>query len=215
MKAGVLACFSNSGQSCDAPTRMLVPADRHERSAGDRQGRRRRRSRSAIRARRASISARSSAGCSSTRSSASSGRHRRKARGWSRAASGGPRDLDRGYYVKPDRVRRRDAGHDDRARGDLRPRAGDPALRRRGRGDRDRQRHRLRPRRLRLLARHRPCPRKSPRGCAPARSTSTIPPGTSTRPFGGYKQSGNGREYADFGIRDYLEVKAVVGYGEA
>ena len=34
-------------------------------------------------------------------------------------------------------------------------------------------------------------------------------------PFGGYKQSGNGREYADFGIRDYLEVKAVVGYGEA
>ncbi len=32
-------------------------------------------------------------------------------------------------------------------------------------------------------------------------------------PFGGYKQSGNGREYADFGIRDYLEVKAVVGYG--
>ena len=32
-------------------------------------------------------------------------------------------------------------------------------------------------------------------------------------PFGGYKQSGNGREYADFGIDDYLELKAVVGYG--
>jgi aldehyde dehydrogenase (NAD+) len=32
-------------------------------------------------------------------------------------------------------------------------------------------------------------------------------------PFGGYKQSGNGREYADFGIHDYLEIKAVVGYG--
>ena len=31
-------------------------------------------------------------------------------------------------------------------------------------------------------------------------------------PFGGYKQSGNGREYADFGIHDYLELKAVVGY---
>ena len=31
-------------------------------------------------------------------------------------------------------------------------------------------------------------------------------------PFGGYKQSGNGREYADFGIDDYLELKAVVGY---
>jgi aldehyde dehydrogenase (NAD+) len=30
VKAGVLACFSNSGQSCDAPTRMLVPAARHD-----------------------------------------------------------------------------------------------------------------------------------------------------------------------------------------
>ncbi len=28
-------------------------------------------------------------------------------------------------------------------------------------------------------------------------------------PFGGYKQSGNGREYADFGIHDFLEVKAI------
>lgn len=32
--------------------------------------------------------------------------------------------------------------------------------------------------------------------------------------FGGYKQSGNGREYADFGIHDFLEIKSVVGYGE-
>ncbi|HEY9348565.1 MAG TPA: aldehyde dehydrogenase family protein [Inquilinus sp.] len=32
-------------------------------------------------------------------------------------------------------------------------------------------------------------------------------------PFGGYKQSGNGREYADFGIHDFLEIKGVVGYG--
>ena len=31
--------------------------------------------------------------------------------------------------------------------------------------------------------------------------------------FGGYKQSGNGREYADFGMHDYLEIKSVVGYG--
>ncbi len=27
---GVRACFINSGQSCDAGTRMLVPADRHD-----------------------------------------------------------------------------------------------------------------------------------------------------------------------------------------
>jgi aldehyde dehydrogenase (NAD+) len=34
-----------------------------------------------------------------------------------------------------------------------------------------------------------------------------------TAPFGGYKQSGNGREYADWGIGDFLELKAVVGFG--
>ncbi len=34
-------------------------------------------------------------------------------------------------------------------------------------------------------------------------------------PFGGYKQSGNGREYADFGIHDFLEVKAICGYDAA
>jgi aldehyde dehydrogenase (NAD+) len=27
---GVEACFGNSGQSCDAPTRMLVPRERHD-----------------------------------------------------------------------------------------------------------------------------------------------------------------------------------------
>lgn len=32
-------------------------------------------------------------------------------------------------------------------------------------------------------------------------------------PFGGYKQSGNGREYADFALNDFLEIKGIVGYG--
>ncbi len=32
-------------------------------------------------------------------------------------------------------------------------------------------------------------------------------------PFGGYKQSGNGREYAEWGLEAFLEVKGVVGYG--
>ncbi len=31
-------------------------------------------------------------------------------------------------------------------------------------------------------------------------------------PFGGYKMSGNGREWGDFGFHEYLEVKAVLGY---
>ena len=32
-----------------------------------------------------------------------------------------------------------------------------------------------------------------------------------TAPFGGYKQSGNGREWGEFGFDDFLEIKAVTG----
>ena len=31
-------------------------------------------------------------------------------------------------------------------------------------------------------------------------------------PFGGFRQSGNGRECAEFGLEDFLEVKGGVGY---
>lgn len=31
-------------------------------------------------------------------------------------------------------------------------------------------------------------------------------------PFGGYKQSGNGREFASHGLKEYLEAKAIMGY---
>jgi len=31
-------------------------------------------------------------------------------------------------------------------------------------------------------------------------------------PFGGYKMSGNGREWGDFAFHEFLEVKAVLGY---
>ena len=34
-------------------------------------------------------------------------------------------------------------------------------------------------------------------------------------PFGGYKQSGNGREYGAYGLHDYLEAKAILGFNPA
>ncbi|MFI4974664.1 MAG: aldehyde dehydrogenase family protein [Caulobacterales bacterium] len=39
--------------------------------------------------------------------------------------------------------------------------------------------------------------------------------GDMTAPFGGYKMSGNGREWGDHGFNEYLEVKAVLGYAPA
>jgi aldehyde dehydrogenase (NAD+) len=36
--------------------------------------------------------------------------------------------------------------------------------------------------------------------------------GDLTAPFGGYKMSGNGREWGDYGFHEYLETKAVLGY---
>ena len=37
-------------------------------------------------------------------------------------------------------------------------------------------------------------------------------PNERTAPFGGYKQSGNGREWGKFGLDEYLEIKAIAGF---
>jgi len=37
-------------------------------------------------------------------------------------------------------------------------------------------------------------------------------PGDPNAPFGGYKQSGNGREWGEFGLEDFLETKSIMGF---
>lgn len=37
-------------------------------------------------------------------------------------------------------------------------------------------------------------------------------PGRVDAPFGGYKQSGNGREFGEFGLEEFLETKALLGF---
>lgn len=39
------------------------------------------------------------------------------------------------------------------------------------------------------------------------------PPADLDAPFGGYGRSGNGREWGEAGLREYLEIKALIGYG--
>jgi aldehyde dehydrogenase (NAD+) len=34
-------------------------------------------------------------------------------------------------------------------------------------------------------------------------------------PFGGYKQSGDGRKYAEYGLEEFLETKGILGYEAA
>jgi len=41
------------------------------------------------------------------------------------------------------------------------------------------------------------------------------PAGDTVAPFGGYKQSGNGREYGKWALDDFTEIKAVIGYEAA
>ena len=174
---GVAKCFLNSGQTCSALTRMLVPRERLAEVEELADGRRR-----GVHPRRPVRPGHDARPARLRDPARARPRLHRQGRGRGRQAAdrrhrraGGPRAR---LLRPPHRLLRGDPGDDDRPRGDLRPGAGDPALRRRGRRGADRQRDRVRARRRRLVGRPGARDRGRAAACAPARSRSTAAPST-------------------------------------
>ena len=210
---GVLGMMGNSGQSCNAPTRMFVPADRHEEV------------KDIARAAAATVVVGRPEDASSTIGPVVSAVQYEKIQRLIQAGvdegaelviggPGRPEHLNRGYYVRPTVF----AG----VRNDMtiaREEIFGPVLAILPYADEEEA--------VRLA-------NDTPYGLAAyvqsndverARRVSAqlragnvfmnYPAWDSAAPFGGYKQSGNGREYGKWAMEDFLETKAVIGYQAA
>jgi aldehyde dehydrogenase (NAD+) len=211
VQLGVARCFNNSGQSCVSPTRMLVPQSRLEEA-------------SVIAGKAAAeFKAGSPAEESTTLGPVA---HRAQfekvqrliaaglAEG-ARAAAGGPGrpdGLDRGFFVKPTVF----AGVDP-AMTIAREEIFGPVLCLIGYRDEDEAVRIANDTPYGLAAyvqsgevEH---ARRVARRLRAGNVQINYPPVDRGAPFGGYKQSGNGREWGEFGLNEYLEIKGIVGYG--
>ena len=211
VRAGAAACFSNSGQSCDAPSRMLAPAERHE---------------DALRIA-AEVADRMTVGdprqpgvdLGPVVSQAQYDKIQRLIEAGIRdgalLAAGGPgrpAGLNRGYYVRPTVFGAVKPGMTIE-----REEVFGPVLAVMSYEDEDDAVRIANDTVYGLAAYISSSNIDHARAVAARLRAGTVnlnyPAWDIHAPFGGYKQSGNGREYADFGIDDYLELKAVVGYG--
>ncbi|QRM32981.1 aldehyde dehydrogenase family protein [Microvirga sp. VF16] len=208
---GTAACFANSGQSCNAPTRLLVPANRHREAAeiarriaqetvvGDPRALSTQLGPVANRAQFERVQVLIASGLQEGATLVAGG-------------AGRPARLDRGFYVRPTvfadvhnrmRIAREEIfgavlailpyGDEEEAIAIANDTpfglssyitAADP------------ERARRMARRLRA-------------GMVHLNGVASDP----AAPFGGYKQSGNGRERGVFGLAEFLEVKSIFGYG--
>ncbi len=125
--------------------------------------------------------------------------------GGERADLGG--DLSGGYYVTPT-IFEGNNSHAHLPGGDLRPGAGPDPVLRRGRRAQDRQRHAVRPRRGRLDPGRRPGPTGPAARSRPGRVwTNCYHAYPAHAAFGGYKQSGVGRENHKMMLDHYQQTK--------
>jgi aldehyde dehydrogenase (NAD+) len=211
VKSGVLACFSNSGQSCDAPTRMLVPAERHDEALAI--------ARTAAEGLVVGDPKQEGVDLGPVVSGAQYDKIQRLiAAGVAEGATlvtggpGRPAHLNAGFYVRPTVF-----GHVTPKMTVAREEIFGPVLAVMSYRDEEEAIAIANDTVYGLASYIASSDIAHARRVAARLRTGTVninyPAWDIRAPFGGYKQSGNGREYADFGIRDYLEVKAVVGWG--
>ena len=134
---------------------------------------------------------------------------RRASGRWGTRTAGGHRA---GLLRPPDDLLGREAEHDDRSGGNLRAGARSAYVRYGDRSRRDCQRNGVRAWGLRVFRRQATWSAPSDASLRAGRVFLNGVPSNTAAPMGGYKRSGNGREMGVFGLEEYLEVKAMIGF---
>jgi aldehyde dehydrogenase (NAD+) len=209
---GVQGCFGNTGQSCDAPTRMLVPADRHDEALAI--------AKTAAEAMKVGDprSEETELGpvVSEMQYNKIQGLIEKGMEEGATLVTGGPgrpEGMNRGYYVRPTVF-----GHVKPGMTIEREEIFGPVLSVISYENEDEAVKIANDTVYGLAAYIQSQDIEHARRVAARMRAGTVnlnyPDWDTMAPFGGYKQSGNGREYADWGIHDFLEVKGIVGYGD-
>ncbi|RWP49834.1 aldehyde dehydrogenase family protein [Mesorhizobium sp.] len=211
VRKGVNACFGNSGQSCDAPTRMLVPAARHDEAltiakkaaeahkVGDPRSEETKLGPVVSNIQFDKIQRLIEAGIAEGATLVTGG-------------PGRPEHLNRGYYVRPTVF-----GHVTPGMTIEKEEIFGPVLSVISYDDDD-DAVKIANDTVYGLAAYVQSgdidhARKVAGRLRAGQVSINYPEWDTFAPFGGYKQSGNGREYADWAIHDFLEIKGIIGYG--
>ncbi|RWQ08084.1 aldehyde dehydrogenase family protein [Mesorhizobium sp.] len=211
VRRGVNACFGNSGQSCDAPTRMLVPAARHDEALAI--------AKKAAEAHKVGDPRSEETKLGPVVSNIQFDKIQRLieagiAEGATLVAGGPgrPEHLNRGYYVRPTVF-----GHVTPGMTIEREEIFGPVLSVISYDDDDDAVKIANDTAYGLAAYVQSGDidhaRKVAGRLRAGQVSINYPEWDTFAPFGGYKQSGNGREYADWAIHDFLEIKGIIAYG--
>ena len=209
---GVQGCFGNSGQSCDAPTRMLVPADRHDEAL--------KLAKAAAEAHKVGSPTADDTDLGPVVSQLQFDKIQRLIEAGIKEGAtlvtgglGRPEGLNRGYYVRPTVF-----GNVTRDMTIAREEIFGPVLSILPYKTEEEAIEIANDTVYGLAAYIQSQNIEHARAVAREMRAGSVylnyPDWDTHAPFGGYKQSGNGREYADFGIHDFLEIKGIVGYGD-